>query len=96
MAVGTVLVVTHNSASHIPACLQALVPFTQWKVVVVDNHSTDDTIQVSRTSSREVLTLINDHNAGFAADVIQAAAVDEVDVMVLISPYAILFDAYTD
>jgi len=96
MAVGTVVVVTHNSASHIPACLQALVPFTQWKVVVVDNHSTDDTIQVSRTSSREVLTLINDHNAGFAAAVNQAAGVAEGDVLVILNPDTIATAASLD
>ena len=96
MAVGTVVVVTHNSASHIPACLQALVPFTQWKVVVVDNHSTDDTIQVSRTSSREVLTLINDHNAGFAAAVNQAAGVAEGDVLVILNPDTVATAASLD
>ncbi len=96
MAVGTVVVVTHNSSSHIPACLQALVPFTQWKVVVVDNHSTDDTIQVSRTSSREVLTLINDHNAGFAAAVNQAAGVAEGDVLVILNPDIIATAASLD
>jgi len=45
--------------------------------------SSTRTIQVSRTSSREVLTLINDHNAGFAAAVNQAAGVAEGDVLVI-------------
>src|SRR5258708_39071992 len=86
MAVGTVVVVTHNSGSHIRACLQALVPFTHWKVVIVDNNSTDDTIHETRNCSREVLTLMNDHNAGFAGAVNQAARIADGDVLVILNP----------
>ncbi len=86
MAVGTVVVVTHNSGSHIRACLQALVPFTHWKVVIVDNNSTDDTIREIRNCSREVLTLMNDHNAGFAGAVNQATRIADGDVLVILNP----------
>src|SRR5260370_35139009 len=86
MAVGTVVVVTHNSGSHIRACLQALVTFTHWKVVIVDNNSTDDTIHETRNCSREVPTLMNDHNAGFAGAVNQAARIADGDVLVILNP----------
>src|SRR5260370_15448491 len=86
MVLGTVIIVTHNSRSCICACLQALVPFSKWKVVMVDNNSTDDTIQEAGTCALEVLTLSNSHNAGFASAVNQAAKVAEGNVLVLLNP----------
>src|SRR6266851_7949353 len=86
MAVGTVVVVTHNSGSHIRACLQALVPFTHCKVFIVYKNSTGDTIHETRYCSREVLTLMNDHNAGFAGAVNQAARIADGDVLVILNP----------
>ena len=83
---GTVVIVTHNSGGCIRACLQALVPFTQWKVVLVDNNSTDDTVSKARTASPGMHTLINSHNAGFAGAVNQAAKVAEGDVLVILNP----------
>jgi N-acetylglucosaminyl-diphospho-decaprenol L-rhamnosyltransferase len=86
MTLGTIVIVTHNSRSCIRACLQALVTFPQWKVVMVDNHSTDDTIQEAGTCALEVLTLSNSHNAGFASAVNQAARVAEGDLLVILNP----------
>lgn len=86
MVLGTVIIVTHNSRSCIRACLQALVPFQGWKVVMVDNNSTDDTIQEAGTCALEVLTLSNSHNLGFASAVNQAARVGEGDLLVLLNP----------
>src|SRR5216684_6086711 len=89
MVLGTVIIVTHNSSSCIRACLQALVPFQGWKVVMVDNNSTDDTIQEAGTCALEVLTLSNSHNLGFASAVNQAARVGEGDLLVLLNPDSI-------
>jgi len=86
MPLGTVVIVTHNSGGCIRACLQALEPFTQWKVVLVDNNSTDDTIQEARKVRLEIRTLINSHNAGFAGAVNQAAKVAEGDFLVILNP----------
>jgi N-acetylglucosaminyl-diphospho-decaprenol L-rhamnosyltransferase len=83
---GTIIVVTHNSRTCIRACLQALAPFRRWKVVVVDNNSTDDTIREAGTCALEMLTLSNSHNVGFASAVNQAAQVAEGDVLVLLNP----------
>jgi GT2 family glycosyltransferase len=83
---GTVVVVTHNSGGCIRTCLQALASFTQWKVVLVDNHSTDDTVRTARTLPLEMYMLINSHNVGFAGAVNQAARVAEGDVLVILNP----------
>ena len=83
---GTVIIVTHNSGSCIGACLQALAPFTQWKVVMVDNDSKDDTVRKAQASPLKVYTLINSHNAGFAGAVNQAVKVAEGDLFVILNP----------
>ena len=86
MFLGTVIIVTHNSGSCIRACLQALVPFQGWKVVMVDNNSTDDTMQEASTCALEVLTFSNSHNVGFGSAVNQAARVAEGDLLVILNP----------
>ena len=83
---GTVAIVSHNSGDCIRACLQALRPFSKWKVVLVDNNSTDDTVTKARAASPGMHTLINSHNAGFAGAVNQAAKVAEGDVLVILNP----------
>jgi N-acetylglucosaminyl-diphospho-decaprenol L-rhamnosyltransferase len=83
---GTVAIVSHNSGGCIRECLQALVPFTKWKVVLVDNNSTDDTVLLAQTAPLEVCTLINSYNVGFAGAVNQAAKVAEGDVLVILNP----------
>jgi N-acetylglucosaminyl-diphospho-decaprenol L-rhamnosyltransferase len=84
--VGTIAIVSHNSGGCIRACLQALVPFTQWKVVLVDNNSTDDTVRIARTLPLEVHTVTNSDNVGFAGAVNQAATLAEGDVLVILNP----------
>jgi len=86
MAVGTVVIVTHNSGGCVRACLRALEPFSQWKVVLVDNASTDDTIQEVGRTALAVRTLINAHNAGFAAAVNQGVRLAEGDFLVILNP----------
>ncbi len=83
---GTVVIVSHNSGGRVRPCLEALLPFTQWKVVLVDNNSADDTVSEARTAYPGMHTLINSHNAGFAAAVNQAAKVAEGDVLVILNP----------
>jgi N-acetylglucosaminyl-diphospho-decaprenol L-rhamnosyltransferase len=86
MPLGTIVIVTHNSGSCIGACLQALAPFRQWKVVMVDNDSKDDTVRKAQACPLKVHTLINSHNAGFACAVNQAVKVAEGDLFVILNP----------
>jgi len=89
MPVGTIVIVTHDSGGCIGSCLQALVRFRQWKVVLVDNDSKDDTVRQAQAIPLEVHTLINSHNAGFAGAVNQAVKVAEGDFLVILNPDAI-------
>ena len=66
--------------------------FTQCKVVLVDNNSTDDTVGEARTAYPGIHTLINSHKATRpvlcwgSQSSNQAAKVAEGDVLVILNP----------
>ena len=84
------IIVTHNSADAIGACLEALAE-ESCEIVVVDNASTDAT--VGRVEDfvawHEVRLLANDSNVGFAAAVNQGAQATTGDVLLVLNPDAI-------
>ena len=88
MPVGTIVIVTHDSEGCIGPCLQALVPFGQWKIVLVDNDSKDDTVRQAQAIPLEVHMVINSHNAGFAGAVNQGVNIAEGDFVVILNPDA--------
>lgn len=64
-----VIIPNWNGRDWLPDCLDALRAQTcpDFRVTVVDNGSTDDSVEYIRTSHPEVNVLILQHNAGFAA-----------------------------
>jgi N-acetylglucosaminyl-diphospho-decaprenol L-rhamnosyltransferase len=94
-----ILIVTHNSANHIGACLDAVKPFCGERdvVLVIDNASDDETGRIA--SSRPGIRYIqNTGNAGFAGAVNQGFLVlkDDVDAVLLLNPDVILKDVAGD
>ena len=89
MFTGSVVIVTYNSAECIVPCLQALTWFADWKIVVVDNASTDATVQVARRIVPQVCLLCNSENRGFAGAVNQGIKAAEGDVVVILNADAI-------
>ena len=86
----TAIIVTHNSGASIQACLEALAG-QDCEVVVVDNASSDDTLQrVQEFAARCPARLItNEKNLGFATAVNQGARDAEGDVLLILNPDAI-------
>ena len=67
-----VLVVTWNSAAVLPefiASLPTAMAGLDWRLVVADNDSADDTVQVVRTLAPEATVVQTGRNAGYAAGV---------------------------
>ncbi len=101
----TAIIVTHNSGATIRECLDALAAQSgspgadgsatgeveECEIIVVDNASSDDTVQrVEEFVAWHPLRLIaNDENLGFAAAVNQAAREAECDVLLILNPDAI-------
>ncbi|MEW1587740.1 glycosyltransferase family 2 protein [Micromonospora vinacea] len=81
----TAVVVTHNSAGQIVAALTALRQ-AQVPVRLVDNASTDGTVDLVRRRFPEVTVLASATNTGFATAVNRAAAGIDTDVVLLVNP----------
>jgi len=84
------IVVTHNSAEAIGACLEALAP-EDCEIVVVDNASQDATVHLVEefVAWHEVRLLVNKRNLGFATAVNQGATAATGDVLLILNPDAI-------
>ena len=89
MPVGSVIIVSHNSGSHLGSCLESLEQFPHWKVVVVDNASTDDSVQNAQniqTLGTRAQIIQNPRNLGFAAAINQGAKAAQGDVLLILNP----------
>ncbi|WP_431841294.1 glycosyltransferase [Calidifontibacter indicus] len=91
MRIGAV-VVTYNSEGEITALLDSIpdaMGDLQWSVVVVDNGSTDRTLEL--LSDRTDCTVIRSTNVGYAASINRAvAASPTADAILMLNPDVIL------
>jgi len=70
MIQGTVIIVTYNASSVIERCLSSLMTdenCEKYKVVVVDNCSSDDTVDIITTRFQWVSLILSKDNGGFGA-----------------------------
>lgn len=82
-----VVVITHNSAEVLPACLAAAAGRCG-DLVVVDNASTDGTAALARASGARVV--VNEENRGFAAAANQGLSLLDCEFVLLLNPDAVL------
>lgn len=85
MTVATAVVVTHNSAGEVTSTLTPLLA-AGGSVVVVDNASTDGTLDLVRERFPDAITLANERNVGFAVAVNQGLAHVRTDTVLLVNP----------
>jgi GT2 family glycosyltransferase len=76
-----VIVVTYNSEDVVAACLQAI---SQYETVVVDNASTDRTVERARALGVRVIA--NTANRGFAGAVNQGFEATTADLVLILNP----------
>ncbi len=89
MISGSVIIVSYNSSEFIAACLMALARDKHWKLILVDNASTDSTVEIAKSIAPEVCLIRNDENRGFAAAANQGFQVSDGGICVLLNPDAI-------
>ena len=87
----TVGVLTYRSAANLPPLLAALpaglAGVDDWRLVVVDSGSFDDTLTVAKDLAPDATLVQLDSNRGFAAAANVAASVDpEADAVLILSP----------
>jgi N-acetylglucosaminyl-diphospho-decaprenol L-rhamnosyltransferase len=85
-----VVVVTYNSATVLPglvASLPAGMAGTTWQLVIVDNASADDTLDVARSVAPDALVLATGRNDGYAAGINAGVEVAEPhDAVLVLNP----------
>jgi len=94
--VTSVVLVTWNSAQHLPRCLEAIRNQT-WpavELIVVDNGSSDGSAEMVAGCRLPVAVIRNAENRGFAAAVNQGIAVAHGEYVVLCIPDAFLEPDY--
>src|SRR5919109_5272886 len=89
MPVGSVIIVSYNSGDCIRACLSALASFVDWKIVLVDNSSSDNTLEEAQSALVDLCVVLNLQNIGFAAAVNRGAQVAEGNLFVILNPDAL-------
>lgn len=84
-----IVIVTYNSADHIEACLESLISERKnvsQQIIVVDNASRDDTVEVIREKFPDVELILPGRNLGFAAGVNLGARHANAEYVLLLNP----------
>ncbi len=94
-----IVIVTYNSAGEIAECLESV--FSQRKsvtqqVIVVDNDSKDNTLEVIRAGFPEVELIVPGKNLGFAAGVNLGARHADAEFVLLLNPDTVILDNAVD
>lgn len=65
----SVVIPTYNHAHFLGLALQSVLDqtYTRWEVIVVDNHSTENTNEVMRKFTDSRITFLKIHNNGVIA-----------------------------
>ena len=94
-----IIIVTYNSADCIRPCLDSI--FQQpsqldLQVVVVDNNSPDNTVEIIRDEYPQVELVASSKNQGFAVGVNQGAAQADADFILLLNPDTVVMKGAID
>lgn len=89
----SIVIVTYNSASDIVECIDSLERTkgeTELEIIVVDNASSDCTVDLVRSQYHQVHLIANDHNVGFSRANNQAIALANGRFVMLLNPDTIV------
>mgnify|MGYP001114456128 CR=1 FL=1 len=85
----SLIIVTWNCAEVIHQCLQSVyanTPACSSEIVVVDNASSDDTVDIVRVGFPDIIVIINGSNMGFATANNQGIAHSQGRYVALLNP----------
>jgi hypothetical protein len=88
----SIIIVTWNSGSEIIDCLDSVYAqnYAPCEVIVIDNASEDNTVDLIKNYGRDLLLITNDRNLGFAPATNQGLARAAGDYILLLNPDTIL------
>lgn len=87
----TIAIVNYNSSSMVLQCIQSVIEFcgdVDYEIIVVDNASSDDSVEIIKASFPEHLLIENRRNLGFSKAVNQAFKASSGDYFFLLNPDA--------
>ena len=85
----SILIVNWNTRELLSACLESIYKqhdATQFEIILVDNASTDGSVEMVQESFPDVRLLANDENVGFARANNQAIKISRGDYLLLLNP----------
>lgn len=89
----TVVAVNYNGRDYLEPCLRSVLdqdyPEGQVEVILIDNDSTDGSVELVRERLPEVQIVINDENVGFSPAVNQGARLGNGEILALINNDAV-------
>src|ERR1700694_2280376 len=89
----SVTIVTYNSGRFIKRCLESVLlqKFANKEIIVIDNASTDGTVDILEQFEDRCQIVYNDENIGFAAAQTQAISLSTGDWVLTLNTDALLF-----
>lgn len=86
----SVIIVNYNSRDFILTCIQSVIDNIQvsHQIIIVDNHSTDDSVELIKSEFPQIRIIENKKNIGFAAANNQAFHAVDGDYILLLNPDA--------
>ena len=84
----TIIVLNYNGRFLLKTCLDALltIDYPQYKIVLVDNASTDDSLIYMQAHFPNIKVIVNTENRGFAAGNNSALRMSQTEFAVLVNP----------
>jgi GT2 family glycosyltransferase len=97
----TIVIVTYNSAGYVEACINSIYARRSraacaLEIVVVDNHSSDDTVRILKERFPSVQLLENDENYGWGRANNQGVARAAGDFIVILNPDTLVEEGWLD
>lgn len=94
----SVVIVSYNTENLLDACLSSVFKQTRcaFEVIVIDNASTDESLQIVRSKYPDVVLVSNDQNVGFAAANNQGFAIAKGCQVLMLNPDTAILDSAID
>jgi len=92
----SVTIVTYNSGRFIKRCLESVLAqkYPDREIIVIDNNSTDGTIDILEQFEDRCTVVYNSENIGFAAAQNQAIAISNGDWVLTLNPDVLLLPSF--